>query len=85
MSILTNNTGFTPKNKAKEEYKKKSALYRLCYTEDGDFSITRITMSITFIVALGIVPAGILLHAIWKINIPKDIYNLGMELGTYHA
>jgi hypothetical protein len=84
MSIKTDNTDLPLRPKGelikesdekKQSYKKKSAFYRLCYTEDGEFSITRITMALTFITALGIVPVGILLHAIWKIEIPKDIYS----------
>lgn len=68
--------------KEKKEKKRSlsKAFNRLCYTEDNEFSVARITMVVTFISSLTLLWAGALLSILYSIKLPSEIYNYSIAL-----
>jgi hypothetical protein len=57
----------------------KSACGKLIYMSNGEFSLTRIFMVVTFTFSILLIPTGIILSLLGK-TIPKEIYDYSFKL-----
>lgn len=65
--------------KEKKQGSFKKAFYRLCYSEDNNFSITRITMVVTFASSLLLLWAGAIL-SVYGVKIYSEVYTYSIAL-----